>query len=473
MKHSGLIIIAILVLISCKKEKQTLFTLTDNKKTGIVFSNDVPYTEEFNTYTYRNFYNGGGVALGDINNDGFVDIYFTGNITDNKLFLNKGGWDFEDITAKAGVACKGTWSTGVTMVDINNDGFLDIYVCKAGKPGGAHRYNELFINQGNLTFKESSAEYGLNITGLSIHSAFLDYDKDGDLDCYLLNNSIRSVGGFDLNKGQRDIPDPDGNKLLRNDNGKFKDVSKDAGIYSSKIGYGLGITVSDFNSDTYPDIFISNDFFEKDYMYINQRNGSFAEKSDSCFASMSMGSMGADASDLDNDLLPDLFVTEMLPRDYARKKTKNHYETWDKYSSSVENGYHHQFSRNALHKNIGKDIFVEISRFAGVADTDWSWASLAQDYDNDGLRDLFVSNGIYKDLLDNSKLSKSIDFSNYKSPVVTGCNVLSTSYCDHYGLITEEPCNRYDDDEKENGLSLYYLETWRRRSEILKEIDME
>ena len=417
LKYKGLLIFTTILFISCKGDKNTLFTLTDNKETGIVFSNDVPYTEEFNTYTYRNFYNGGGVALGDINNDGLPDIYFTGNITDNKLFLNKGSWKFEDITAKAGVGCKGVWSTGVTMVDINADGWLDIYVCKAGKPGKDHRYNELFINQGDLTFKESSAEYGLNITGLSIHSAFFDYDKDGDLDCYLLNNSIRSVGGFDLKKNQRDIPDPDGNRLLRNDNGKFTDVSKDAGIYSSKIGYGLGITISDFNGDLFPDIFISNDFFEKDYMYINQQNGTFAEKSDSCFASMSMGSMGADASDLDNDLLPDLFVTEMLPRDHVRKKTKNQYETWDKYRASVENGYHHQYSRNALHKNIGNDKFLEISRFAGVADTDWSWASLAQDYDNDGLRDLFVSNGIYKDLLDKDYLNYTANASMIKSKI--------------------------------------------------------
>jgi hypothetical protein len=407
----------VLTTVSCKRENTELFLLTDPKQTGIDFSNDVPYTDEFNTYTYRNFYNGGGVALGDINNDGLTDIYFTGNIGDNKLFLNKGDWKFEDITKMAGVGCEGVWSTGATMVDINADGWLDIYVCKAGKPEGAKRHNELFINQGDGTFVEQAKEYGLDITGLSIHSAFFDYDKDGDLDCYLLNNSLRSVGGFDLDEGQRNIPDPEGNKLLRNENGKFVDVSREAGIYSSKIGYGLGITVSDFNGDSYPDIFISNDFFEKDYMYINQRNGTFAEKSDSCFASISMGSMGADASDLNNDLLPDLFVTEMLPRDHIRKKTKNIYETWDKYSSSVDNGYHHQYSRNALHKNLDGNRFFEISRFAGVADTDWSWASLAQDYDNDGLKDLFVSNGIYKDLLDKDYLNYTANAGMIKSKI--------------------------------------------------------
>jgi enediyne biosynthesis protein E4 len=396
----------ILVSSSCSKiQNKKVFELVDGSQTGITFANNVPYTEDFNTYTYRNFYNGGGVALGDINNDGLTDVYLTGNMTSSKLYLNKGDWRFEDITEKAGVGCKGVWSTGVTMVDINHDGLLDIYVCKAGKPGGANRHNELFINNGDQTFVEKSADYNLNLTGLSIHSSFFDYDRDGDLDCYILKNSLRSVGGFDLSEGQRNIPDPDGNQLLRNDNGKFVDVSESAGIYSSKIGYGLGITVSDFNLDQYPDIFISNDFFEKDYMYLNNKNGSFSEVSDSCFMSMSMGSMGADASDLDNDLLPDIIVTEMLPSDHERKRTKNQYESWDKYETSVKKGYHHQFSRNALHKNLGNGDFLEIGRLAGVADTDWSWSALAQDYNNDGWKDIYITNGLYKDLLDKDYLA--------------------------------------------------------------------
>ncbi|HMQ05947.1 MAG TPA: VCBS repeat-containing protein [Saprospiraceae bacterium] len=398
----------LLLTSSCRKDNpEALFTLLDSELTGIFFRNDVPYTEEFNTYTYRNYYNGGGVALGDINNDGLIDIYFTGNLGDNKLYLNKGNWVFEDITEKAGVACSGVWSTGVTMVDINGDGLLDIYVCKAGPPGGANRHNELFINQGNLTFKESAAEYGLDITGLSIHAAFFDYDGDGDLDCYLLSNSLRSVGGFDFIEGQRNFSDYEGNKLLRNDHGVFVDVTKEANIYSSKIGYGLGVTLGDFNGDHWPDIFISNDFFEKDYLYINQGNGTFKEVSDIAFPSMSMGSMGADAADLNNDLLSDIFVTEMLPRDHIRRRSKNVYETWDKYQEAFRKGYHHQYSRNSLHRNIGNHSFLDISRFAGVADTEWSWASLAQDYDNDGLKDLFVSNGIFKDLLDKDYLNYS------------------------------------------------------------------
>lgn len=381
-----------------------LFTLKD-KDTGITFENNLTYTEGLNPYTYRNFYNGGGVALGDINNDGLIDVFFTGNLVDNKLYLNKGNWKFEDITESAGVACKDNWSTGATFVDINADGLLDLYVCKSGKPGGKNRNNELFINKGDNTFSEKSALYGLDIVGLSVHAAFFDFDKDGDLDCYVLNNSIRSVGNYDLIKDQRKIASPDGNKFLRNDNGKFVDISNEAGIYSSSIGFGLGITLGDYNNDSWTDIFISNDFFERDYMYINNTSGGFTETLVDDFGSISMGSMGADAADLDNDLLPDIMVTEMLPTTIERKRTKALFESWDKYSLAVKKGYHHQFPRNALQRNLGEEGFVEISRFSGVDATEWSWASLIFDMDNDGLKDILISNGIYKDLLDRDYLS--------------------------------------------------------------------
>jgi enediyne biosynthesis protein E4 len=425
------VFLSIVALTNCKSKDMSIgdeitkvFSLTDNNKTGLKFKNDLPFTEEFNTYTYRNFYNGGGVATGDVNNDGLLDVYVTGNISDNKLFLNKGNWQFEDITQKAGVACKNVWSTGASMVDVNGDGLLDIYVCKGGKPGGANRHNELFINNGDLTFTEKSKEYGLDITGLSIHAAFLDYDKDGDLDCYVLNNSMRSVGGFDLKEDLRNVPSNEGNKFLKNENGRFVDITTKSGIYSSAIGYGLGITISDFNNDNWSDLFISNDFFERDYLYINNAKGGFEEVGDKYFSSMSMGSMGADAADLDNDLRTDLFVTEMLPSTHERRKTKNIYESWDKHNEAVVKGYHYQYSRNVVQKNTGDGRFYELSRFAGVAATDWSWAALIQDFDNDGLKDIFVSNGQYKDLLDRDYLNFSADQSRIRQGILDKRNVI-------------------------------------------------
>lgn len=376
-------------------------------KSGIDFSNNLAYTEELNPYTYRNFYNGAGVAIGDINNDGLLDIYFAGNQVDNRLYLNQGNLKFKDITETAGVACAGVWSTGVTFVDINADGLLDIYVCKSGNPNVPNRHNELFINNGDLTFTEKSREYGLDVVGLSVQAAFFDYDKDGDLDCYLLTNSFKSVGNFDLIKDQRKIPDSlnGGNKFFINDNGKFVDYSKQANIYRSNIGFGLGITLGDFNEDSWIDIFISNDFFERDYLYINDKKGSFVESLPEYFQSISMGSMGADFADLDGDGSPELFVTEMLPDSLNRKKTKMVYENWDKHQLNVKNGYHFQFSRNVLQKKINTNSYVEVGRLAGLAASEWSWGALLFDMNNDGKRDVFIANGIYKDLLDRDYLT--------------------------------------------------------------------
>ncbi len=410
--------VLLLVLISCgntdekSKKGTSLFALRDTT-IGISFKNTLIYDEEFNPYLYRNFYNGGGVAIGDINNDGLEDIYFTGNMVDNKLYLNKGNWQFEDITETAGVTCPGVWSTGATFVDINRDGYLDLYVCKSGKPEGSNRHNELFINNGfstesgQVTFTESSKEYGLDIEGLSVHAAFFDYDKDGDLDAYILNNSLRSVGAFDLIKDQRTIPDEsgNGNKFFRNDSGFFTEITQEAGIYSSKIGFGLGITLGDFNQDNWTDIFISNDFFERDYLYINDTLGGFTEELENYFLSISMGSMGADLADLDNDLLPELIVTEMLPENLERQKTKTLFESWDKYTMAWEQGYFHQFPRNTLQKNLGGNQFLETGRMVGISGSEWSWGALLFDMDNNGLRDVFISNGIYKDLLDRDYLA--------------------------------------------------------------------
>ena len=378
-------------------------------QTGVDFINELHYTEEYNAYTFRNFYNGGGVGIGDINNDDLPDLFFCGNLVPNRLYLNRGNWQFEDITEKAGVASPDVWSSGVSFVDINGDQLLDIYVCKSGKPGGNNRHNELFINNGDLTFSEKSAEYRLNDEGLSTHAAFFDYDKDGDLDCYLLNNSLRSVGGYDLIPDQRKIRDSLGrNKLYRNDGAFFTDVSEAAGIYGSSIGFGLGVTIGDVNRDGWPDIFVSNDFFERDYLYINQQDGTFREELEIQIRETSLSSMGADMADINNDGFPEIFVTDMLPEKENRIKTKTTFENWDKYQLTLQKGYHHQFTRNVLQLNNGDGSFSEISRMAGVHATDWSWGALIFDFENDGYKDIFVANGIFKDLTDQ-------DYINYYS----------------------------------------------------------
>ncbi len=410
MKFKNLLVLLLLILISCKRENQntqTLFRLLSEAETGIDFRNDLAYTEKVNPYTFRNFYNGAGVALGDINNDGLVDIFFAGNQNSNRLYLNLGSLKFKDITEEAGLNSTGYWTTGVSMADVNGDGLLDIYVCKSGPPGGDRRHNELFINQGNLTFSEKAKDYGLAEKGLSQHAVFFDMDKDGDLDMYLLSNSERSVGIFDLRDGQREVRDPEGgNKLFRNEGESFADISEEAGIYGSSIGYGLGVTVSDLNGDNWPDLYVSNDFFERDYLYLNNQDGTFAENLPMLLPEISMGSMGADIADLNNDSRPDIFVTEMLPKELARVKTKTPFEDWDKHQASTKAGYHHQFTRNTLQRNLGfqpenaTPVFAEVGRMAGVEATDWSWGALIFDADNDGLKDIFVANGIVKDLTD-------------------------------------------------------------------------
>ncbi|MBN1789341.1 MAG: VCBS repeat-containing protein [Bacteroidales bacterium] len=385
--------------------RDPLFTLLNAKHTHIDFINKVEYTEEYNTYTYRNFYNGAGVGLGDFNNDGLPDIYFCGNLVDNKLYINKGNLIFEDITEKAGVACPGVWSTGVSIADINGDGWLDIYVCKSGIPGEARRQNELFINNGNLTFTEKAAEYGLDVLGLSNHASFFDYDRDGDLDCYLLNNSFQSVTEFDIQPDQRQVRDSLGaNKLYRNDEGYFKDVSQEAGIYGSKIGFGLGVSVGDLNRDGWPDIYVSNDFFERDYLYMNNQDGTFSELLENQLREISLGAMGADIADINNDAYPEIFATEMTPEASPRMKTKTLFEDWDRYQMKLNNGYYRQFARNVLQLNNRNNNFSEIGRLSGVSTTEWSWGALIMDLDNDGWKDIFVANGIYKDLLDRDYL---------------------------------------------------------------------
>ena len=388
-------------LVSCNEtvNKEPQFELLTAKTTGINFSNDLVSTDVFNVYKYRNFYNGGGVAIGDINNDGLQDIYLTSNLNENKLYLNKGDFTFTDITITANVGGSKAWSTGVSMVDINADGFLDIYVCNSGDVEGDNKQNELFINNTDGTFTEKAVEYGLADLGYSTHASFFDYDKDGDLDVYLLNNSYQAIGSFNLTKNERPKRDIlGGDKLFQNQGDYFVDVSEKAGIYGSIIGFGLGITVSDVNNDGWEDMYISNDFFERDYLYINQKNGTFKEQLTASLNSISGASMGADAADINNDGYNDIFVTEMLPKEYARLKTVTTFEDWNKYQYNVKNDYYHQFTRNMLQINNQDTSFSEVGRFSGVEASDWSWGALLFDMNNDGLKDLFIANGIYKDL---------------------------------------------------------------------------
>jgi hypothetical protein len=376
-----------------------LFQLMPTAQTGIDFTNKVVDNKEMNVFKYRNFYNGGGVAIGDVNNDGKPDIFFTSNQGSNKLYINKGDWKFEDVTEKAGVKGIHKWHTGVTMVDINGDGWLDIYVCNAGEIKGDDRANELYINQKDGTFKEEAHEYGLDDKGLSTQAVFFDYDHDGDLDCFVLNNSYRSIESFGFNRSLRNVRDnKGGHRLYRNDNGHFTDVSAQAGIYGSEIGFGLGVTVGDLNNDGWEDMYVSNDFFEHDYLYINQHNGTFKEQSDDALGHMSLASMGSDMADINNDGRLDIFSTDMLPEGDFRLKTTTKFDDYNVANAKLENYFEHQFTSNCLQLNNGDGTFSEIAQYAGVEASDWSWGALSFDFDNDGWKDLYVANGIPKDL---------------------------------------------------------------------------
>ncbi|WP_343912170.1 VCBS repeat-containing protein [Aquimarina litoralis] len=403
------LLMAIIFVTSCKKsESKAVMELMSSDQTGITFVNQLGFEKEFNGYNYRNYYNGGGVAIGDINNDGLADIYFTANLKKNRLYLNLGNFKFKDITLISNTGGNSSWSTGVTMVDINGDGLLDIYVCNSGSVDKERKENELFINNGDLTFTESAVKYNLADAGFGTHASFFDYDKDGDLDAYLLNNSYKPLAAFDQRQNERVKRDYlGGDKLMKNEGGIFINVSEEAGIYSSEIGFGLGVAVGDINGDNWEDIFISNDFFERDYLYINQKDGTFKEELTDYFQSISLNSMGADMADINNDGINDLFVTDMLPRDDARIKTKTTFMDWNKSEFNRKFGYHNQFSRNVFQLS-SPEGYQEVGRFSGLEATDWSWGGLIFDLDNDGLKDIFVANGIYQDLTD-------LDYINYIS----------------------------------------------------------
>jgi len=418
-----------------------LFHLLEPAKTGVNFVNEVQDGDKFNILTYRNFYNGGGVAIGDINNDSLPDIYFTANQKKNKLYLNKGNFVFEDITDKAGVGGTMSWSTGVTMADVNNDGLLDIYVCNSGDVDGNNKKNELFINngpspsgegRGEVTFSEKAKEYNLDNEGYSTHAAFFDYDMDGDLDCYILNNSFRNPAKIELYKKVREQPSPGGHKLMRNDGNTFTDVTVQAGIYSSDIAFGLGVAVSDLNGDHLPDIYISNDFWERDYLYLNKGDGTFSEELTSRINYCSTSSMGADIADINNDGAPEIFTTDMLPGDNYRLKTTMAFDPYHLEDAKYRANYHYQLTQNCLHLNDGKADFSEVALFSGVAATDWSWGALIFDFENDGNKDIYVSNGILKDIM-------SMDFLEFEANQVNAANLKGGHQFDYKKFISYIP----------------------------------
>jgi len=400
----------IFLLLSCGNKSSTLFTELDRSKTGIDFRNLLAEDETLNVSHYIYFYNGAGVAIGDINNDGLQDIFFTGNMVKNRLYLNKGNLEFENITAQSHVSEKQGWCTGASMVDINQDGLLDIYICRSADDNPEKRKNLLFINNGDLTFSEQAEKYGLADNGYSTQASFFDYDKDGDLDCFVLNHSIAQYSlGVAENPAMKNMKEPAfASRLYRNDNGTFVNVSDSAGIISNVLSFGLGIAVSDFNNDGWPDMYISNDFQESDYFYLNNKNGTFTESFGKCMDQASLNSMGSDAADFNNDGKTDLITLDMLPESNSLQKTHSSGNSFDKTSLFVSRGFQPQYMRNMLQKNNGDGTFSEIAQLAGVSNTDWSWSALFCDFDGDTNKDLFISNGFVKDFSD-------LDFINFSS----------------------------------------------------------
>lgn len=416
------ILIFLFLLNSCSDTK--LFELKDD--TGIQFNNKLLPTPDLNILTYLYYYNGAGIAAGDFNNDGLIDLYFTGNQVQDKLYLNKGKFQFEDITQKAGINNSDGWTTGITIVDINNDGLLDIYICKVGDYQKIKKgHNLLYINQGvavggSPMFIEEAVNYNLDIVSFSTQASFFDYDLDGDLDMFLLNHSVFPNRTYGNGKQRYQIDSLSGDMLFKNENGKFIDVSKEAKIFQGKIGYGLGVSISDVNNDGYPDIYVGNDFFENDYLYINQKDGTFEEiisKNETKLGHTTHFSMGNDIADLNNDGFTDIISLDMLPGDIETYKTSGTEFNNQIYSQYLKKGYNPQYMQNTLHLNTGKASFAEIAFASGIAATDWSWAPLIVDLDNDGFKDIFISNGIkgatndmdFMNFIANDKIQKRIN----------------------------------------------------------------
>ena len=405
-------VFSLISTLSCTEQDNTLFKSLSSSQTGVVFKNLLKETEAFNVMNYGYFYNGGGVAVGDVNNDGLPDLYFTGNLVASDLYLNQGNMKFQEIAKEAGVEAAGLWNTGVTMADVNGDGWLDIYVCRSAAVDAQKRRNLLFINEGVddrgiPKFSEQAGLYGIGDPGYSTQAAFFDYDRDGDLDLYVLNHSVPEFGGFSrtLSRYKSQSNPAFGDKLYENlgplqDYGKaggFTDVTRYSGILTNVLGFGLGIAISDLNLDGWPDIYVSNDYNEQDYLYLNQGNKTFKESLADHLNHTSLFSMGSDIADINNDALPDIFTLDMLPEDNYRQKLSVGSDNYEKHQLLYKQGFYHQYMRNMLHLNLGNGAFSEIGQVAGIAKTDWSWAALFADYDNDGWKDLFITNGYKAD----------------------------------------------------------------------------
>jgi len=407
--------IIIFLIVSCGTDRSdTMFTLLSPKETGITFKNLLQESEEFNVLEYGYLYNGGGVSIGDINNDGLPDIYFTGNMVGSHLYMNQGNLEFEEVAREAGVFAEGLWNTGTTMADVNADGLLDIYICRSASPSARQRKNLLFINNGpstgsgQVTFTEKGAEYGVDDSGYSTQASFFDYDKDGDLDLFVLNHSAQQYAGFgQITASLKKRKNPAySDKLYRNDGGQFTNVSEEAGLISNVLGFGLGLAVSDINNDGWLDIYISNDYNEQDYLYINKQDGTFSESLEKYIGHTSLFSMGSDIADINNDGYADIMSLDMLPEGNYRQKMVSGPDNYDKYQLLVNSGFYNQTMRNMLQLNNQGESFSEIGQFSGISNTDWSWASLFADFDLDGYKDLFITNGYKRDYT-------NMDFMNY------------------------------------------------------------
>lgn len=388
----------------------TSFEKLSNKKAGISFKNQLKEDEKNNILRYEYFYNGGGVAVGDLDNDGLEDIFFTGNMTSNKIYKNLGNWKFEDKTKAAGIAGKDVWTTGVSMADVNADGLLDIYVCYSGKGSPSTRGNELWINQGDFTFKEQAGQYGLDDQSNSTQAVFFDFDRDGDLDMFLLNHNIEVINELEFSDVKGIRHPYAGDKLFQNNNGKFIDISEQAGIKGSALGFGLGVVSADINRDGWPDILVTNDYIEPDYLYINNGDGTFTDRMTEYFQHISHFSMGADISDINNDGNPDIYTLDMLPEDNERQKLLYGPENYEQYALMIQEGFHHQNMRNMLQLNQGEGIFSEVGQLANISNSDWSWSALFFDATNNGKKDLFITNGYFRDYTNRDFLKYKGDY---------------------------------------------------------------